>query len=118
LPAGPAALAERTGAALVPVSMWYEGGRMRVDIQQEIAVPAEGGRSERVQTMTARLARVFQGAIAEHPRDWHMLQRVFAADLDTGEQGERGGTVKASPAAPRVPAPRRGRTASRRRTRR
>jgi KDO2-lipid IV(A) lauroyltransferase len=28
------------------------------------------------------VARVFEAGIAEHPEDWHMLQRVFAADLD------------------------------------
>lgn len=49
MPAGPAALAERTGAALIPVAMWYEGGRMRVDIREEIPVPAGAGRPERVQ---------------------------------------------------------------------
>jgi KDO2-lipid IV(A) lauroyltransferase len=32
--------------------------------------------------MSQRLARVFTEAIAEHPQDWHMLQRVFTADLD------------------------------------
>jgi KDO2-lipid IV(A) lauroyltransferase len=32
--------------------------------------------------MSQHLARVFEQAIAEHPQDWHMLQRVFAADLD------------------------------------
>jgi phosphatidylinositol dimannoside acyltransferase len=32
--------------------------------------------------MTQQLANVFEQAIREHPQDWHMLQRVFAADLD------------------------------------
>ena len=27
------------------------------------------------------MAQVFTEAIAEHPQDWHMLQRVFTADL-------------------------------------
>ncbi|GAA4918307.1 phosphatidylinositol mannoside acyltransferase [Streptomonospora salina] len=84
LPAGPAALAERTGAALLPVAMWHDGGRLRIDIRAEIPVPAATGRTERVRAMTAQLAGVFEGAIAEHPQDWHMLQRVFAADLDSG----------------------------------
>jgi phosphatidylinositol dimannoside acyltransferase len=29
-----------------------------------------------------QLAAVFEQAIKEHPEDWHMLQRVFVADLD------------------------------------
>ncbi|MUL42809.1 phosphatidylinositol mannoside acyltransferase [Streptomonospora sp. PA3] len=115
LPAGPAALADRTGAALLPVSLWYEGERMRIHVHEEIPVPARGGRTERVRAMTAELAKVFESAIAEHPRDWHMLQRVFTADLGPGRGGPSGGTVKASPAVPTAPAPRRGRSASRRR---
>ena len=34
--------------------------------------------------MTQQLARVFENGIARHPEDWHMLQKVFVADLDTG----------------------------------
>jgi KDO2-lipid IV(A) lauroyltransferase len=34
--------------------------------------------------MTQRLAGVFEAAIARHPEDWHMLQKVFVADLDPG----------------------------------
>ncbi len=32
--------------------------------------------------MTQELARAFEKGITEHPDDWHMLQRVFTADLD------------------------------------
>jgi phosphatidylinositol dimannoside acyltransferase len=32
--------------------------------------------------MSQALADRFTEAIAEHPQDWHMLQRVFTADLD------------------------------------
>jgi KDO2-lipid IV(A) lauroyltransferase len=32
--------------------------------------------------MTQQLARVIEAGIAEHPEDWHMLQRVFVTDLD------------------------------------
>jgi lauroyl/myristoyl acyltransferase len=31
--------------------------------------------------MSQELARFFEAGIAEHPADWHMLQRVFTADL-------------------------------------
>ena len=31
--------------------------------------------------MMQQLAAVFEQAIKEHPEDWHMLQRVFVADL-------------------------------------
>jgi lauroyl/myristoyl acyltransferase len=31
--------------------------------------------------MTQQLATIFEQAIREHPQDWHMLQRVFTADV-------------------------------------
>jgi KDO2-lipid IV(A) lauroyltransferase len=32
--------------------------------------------------MTQACADVLGAAVREHPADWHMLQRVFLADLD------------------------------------
>jgi phosphatidylinositol dimannoside acyltransferase len=29
-----------------------------------------------------QVARLFEAGIRAHPQDWHMLQRVFVADLD------------------------------------
>ncbi|HEY6309981.1 MAG TPA: phosphatidylinositol mannoside acyltransferase, partial [Streptosporangiaceae bacterium] len=80
--AGPAALAVQTGAALMPVATWFEGDDWGAHIYEEIPVPASGTRSEKVAAMSQQVARVFETAIAEHPQDWHMLQRVFTADLD------------------------------------
>jgi KDO2-lipid IV(A) lauroyltransferase len=45
-------------------------------------VPQNGTRREKIATMTQEVARVFEAGIAAHPQDWHMLQRVFTADLD------------------------------------
>jgi phosphatidylinositol dimannoside acyltransferase len=80
--AGPAVLAVQTGAALMPVATWFDGDDWGAHIYEEIPVPAAGTRSEKVAAMSQQVARVFESAIAEHPQDWHMLQRVFTADLD------------------------------------
>jgi phosphatidylinositol dimannoside acyltransferase len=80
--AATAALAVHTGAALMPVATWFEGDDWGAHIYEEIPVPASGTRSEKVAAMSQQMARVFETAIAEHPQDWHMLQRVFTADLD------------------------------------
>jgi phosphatidylinositol dimannoside acyltransferase len=32
--------------------------------------------------MTQQVARLFEAGIRAHPQDWHMLQKVFVADLD------------------------------------
>jgi lauroyl/myristoyl acyltransferase len=79
---GSAALAERTGAALYPAILWYEGDRWVIHVDKEILVPAEGDRKQKVAAMTQELALAFEAGIREHPADWHMLQRVFVADLD------------------------------------
>ena len=79
---GSAALAERTGAALFPAILWYEGDRWEIFVDKEIPVPAEGDRKQKVAAMMQELARSFEAGIRAHPADWHMLQRVFVADLD------------------------------------
>lgn len=82
MPGGPALLALRTGAALRPVTLWYEGEYWRVRVHDEIPPPAAGGWREKVVAMTQAVAEVFESAIAAHPEDWHMLQRLWVADLE------------------------------------
>jgi phosphatidylinositol dimannoside acyltransferase len=79
---GSAALAIQTGAALMPVTLWFEDQGWAAHIHEEIPVPEEGSRSEKGLAMTQEVARVFEEGIRAHPEDWHMLQRVFVADLD------------------------------------
>jgi phosphatidylinositol dimannoside acyltransferase len=87
---GPAALAIHTGAALMPVTLWYSGPYWCAHIHPEIPVPADGDQGEKVTVMTQELARIFEAAIAEHPEDWHMLQKVFVADLDPARLAKLG----------------------------
>ncbi|GAA4598225.1 phosphatidylinositol mannoside acyltransferase [Planotetraspora phitsanulokensis] len=80
--AGPALLAIQTGAALLPAVLWFEGKGWGIRIYEEIPVPVEGSRQEKVIAMTQSLASVFEKGIAEHPEDWHMLQRLWLDDLE------------------------------------
>jgi phosphatidylinositol dimannoside acyltransferase len=83
LPAGPAALAVQTGAALMPVACWFVGeAEWAAHVYDEIPVPGSGTRKEKIAAMTQALATVFEQAIREHPEDWHMLQKVFVNDLE------------------------------------
>ena len=85
--AGPAALAVQTGAALVPVVLWFaDDGRCGVKIGAEIEQPAAATRSQKVAAMMQDLAGFFEQGIREHPHDWLMLQKVFVADLDPQRQ--------------------------------
>ncbi|MEW2621918.1 phosphatidylinositol mannoside acyltransferase [Streptomyces sp. NPDC048106] len=83
MPAGPALLAQHTGALLLPVTLWYDGSPvMRGRVHPPIEVPESGTRAEKASVMTQALADAFATGIAEHPEDWHMLQRLWLADLD------------------------------------
>jgi lauroyl/myristoyl acyltransferase len=77
-----AALSVHTGAALMPTATWFDGDDWGACIYPEIPVPESGTRAEKVAAMSQALADRFTEAIAGHPQDWHMLQRVFTADLD------------------------------------
>ena len=78
----PAALALATGAALLPVSLWFDGPHWGIRVHEEIRPPSAGDRTTRIRAMTQELAYVFEQEIAAHPEDWHMMQRVFVRHLD------------------------------------
>jgi KDO2-lipid IV(A) lauroyltransferase len=80
LPSGPARLAARTGALLVPAFPSFTPDGWAVTLGEPIPVPAPGGRDD-VAKATQALADALAALIATAPHDWHMLQRVWTADL-------------------------------------
>jgi KDO2-lipid IV(A) lauroyltransferase len=96
MPAGPAALALATGAALVPVTLWFpEDGRpgWQGQFHPEVPRPTTGTRTEQVGAMTQAMANEFASSIAAHPADWHMVQRLWVADLDPARDALRTGAA-------------------------
>ncbi|MFJ5262794.1 phosphatidylinositol mannoside acyltransferase [Streptomyces sp. NPDC088387] len=88
MPAGPALLAQQTGCLLLPVTLWYDGSPiMRGQVHPPIEVPESGTRTEKTSVMTQALADAFASGIAEHPEDWHMLQRLWVKDLEPRTSG-------------------------------
>ena len=82
MPAGPAALAIATGAALLPVTLTFPTARRwELTIHPEVTVPEQGRRPDKVAAMTQQLADAFAAGIAAAPQDWHMLQRLWVADF-------------------------------------
>jgi len=78
LPSGPAVLAQRTGARLLPVTASYDvDARMHLWFHEPVEV---GEGKDGVRAATVAVADAFSAAIRRDPVDWHMLQRVFVDD--------------------------------------
>jgi KDO2-lipid IV(A) lauroyltransferase len=77
MPAGPAMVARRTGAVLLPAVCAYDGPRMAIRFGEPVA--HRPGRAGLV-AMTQEVADFFAARIAEQPQDWHLMQPFFAAD--------------------------------------
>lgn len=75
MPAGPALLARRTGAALIPgVCQFVDDRSMIIDLGPEVS--HERG-PEGLRAMTQQVADHFATTIRRRPQDWPMLQRFF-----------------------------------------
>ena len=81
MPAGPALLAATTGAVLLPVYLFYRDAGWGQWIGPPVEL-GEGRLRAKIQRATQSLADTFAARIAEHPADWHMLQKIWLADLD------------------------------------
>ena len=60
--------------------MHYEGSRAIAVVQDQIEVPQFLPKNERIAYMTQEVARAFEVGIAQHPEDWHMLQKIWLGD--------------------------------------
>lgn len=80
---GPALLALRTGAAIVPAHV-HRGpdGRLRLVIEPAIEIAPTGDRAADVRSITARLAEVLGRAIHEDPAPWLWSHRRFRRSPD------------------------------------
>lgn len=104
--AGPAALAAATGARLFPTTIRHErlrGARRRaagtpwgivITFHPAVAVPPGLSRPELVQHLTQSWVDTMGADIAEHPTHWHMLQKVFVADLDPARYAATAGETR------------------------
>jgi lauroyl/myristoyl acyltransferase len=79
MPTGAALLARETGAALVPITLAYDGDEMEITFHPEVTVDA--GQSGLAKAMQ-EVADAFTDGLRAHPEDWHMMQRVFTEELD------------------------------------
>jgi KDO2-lipid IV(A) lauroyltransferase len=80
LPPGPATLAVRTGAPLLPVGCYFVDGGYRVVVRPPLEVPGSGSKTEKVATLTQELASALEELIGEAPEQWHLVQPNWPSD--------------------------------------
>jgi KDO2-lipid IV(A) lauroyltransferase len=80
LPAGPALLALRSGATLLPSAIYFEGRRHRCVVRPPVPVERRGRLREDVRRITQDLARELEVLISAAPDQWHMMQPNWPSD--------------------------------------
>jgi KDO2-lipid IV(A) lauroyltransferase len=85
LPAGPALLARRTGAPMLPTAVYFRGRSRMGWVDEPIwACPEEPLRRD-VQRMTQAMATALERLIESAPDQWHLLEPNWPSDdLDGG----------------------------------
>ena len=86
MPAGPALLAVKTGIPLIVAHVSYTQTGIHIDFH-EVQVPTQGSETERIEETVQMTAELFSVGIAQHPEDWHMLQRIWVDARDESSEG-------------------------------
>ena len=101
MPGGPASLALKTGAPLLPAGVFQDrkGGRWVSVVRPPIRVDPSGDQRADVLALTQRLAEEFEQLISRAPEQWHMLGRYWRPE------GSPQGEPAVSPMEPPSAAP-------------
>ena len=76
MPPGPAILALKTDAPLITAFVSYTETGIHIDFN-EVSLPTSGSDEEKISHIVQKMAQQFEDGIADHPEDWHMLQRIW-----------------------------------------
>lgn len=82
LPAGPATLALRTGAPLVPAAVYFSDRRNghHAVVRPPLSLERSGRLREDVRRVTQELARELESLVRRAPSQWHLLQPNWPSD--------------------------------------
>jgi phosphatidylinositol dimannoside acyltransferase len=91
MPGGPASIALRTGAPLLPCSVYHDRrpGRWRAVVHPPLRPERSGDTRKDTIALTQRLADEFEGLIAAAPTQWHVLSPYFHGVGSPGPGGPR-----------------------------
>ena len=81
LPAGPIALADRTGAILLPVGTYFARGAGHVfEVREPLEIPQLEDQDQRIAAGVRRLAGVVEDVIRRAPEQWHLILPNWPSD--------------------------------------
>lgn len=84
MPVGPALVARRTGAPLLPTAVYFDGSQRLCRIRPPVAVDRGGSLRADLKATTQRLASELESLIEAAPDQWHVLQPVFIDEAAPG----------------------------------
>ena len=85
MPAGPAVLAQKTGADLITAFVAYSKAGIEIYFSPPIAVDRTANQADETARLTQEIANNFAAQILQHTESWHMQQRIFI-DKDFAER--------------------------------
>jgi phosphatidylinositol dimannoside acyltransferase len=99
MPGGPATLALKTGADLLPCSVYHDrrAGHWRAVVHPPVRYQPTGNQRTDTQALTQLLATEFEGLIASAPEQWHVLSRYWRGVTIDPEVGVEPSTAAGEP---------------------
>ena len=85
LPAGPATLALRTGAKLLPVAVYSKDYGCHGVVRPPISVERKDKFRADVERITQTISNEMEILIRESPEQWHLMQPNWPSDYGSGE---------------------------------
>ncbi|MDJ0954037.1 MAG: phosphatidylinositol mannoside acyltransferase [Acidimicrobiia bacterium] len=83
MPAGPIALAVKTGAPVLVVGSYFENGAgHRYEVSDPLPMPDEGTKEEKVAAGVQLLAGALEERIRRKPEDWHLFVPNWPSDRE------------------------------------
>jgi len=84
---GPALLAHKTGAPVLPVFIVRDGTRHRVEVWDELALANTGNKEKDAEENTAAFTKAVEKAIRLHPDQWFWVHRRWKTRPQAGRSG-------------------------------
>lgn len=80
LPSGPALLAFRTGAPLIPVAVYFRGRGIHTVVKPPLVVERQGKLRDDVARVTQDMATALEELIRAEPEQWHLMEPNWPSD--------------------------------------